>query len=206
MTAASTLPPLLTALTNSLKSASDVLPATDTLMPPSDGISLLDTKNELFLSYLHNLVFLIIIKLREAKETWSDNTATKKEKPEDDGDAFSTTVKRLVKLRVYLERGVKPLEGRLRYQIDKVVRTADEAAAKSTKPPSGTNPTKTQPTAKKSKPSASSNSSDSDASSNPSSSSSSEIQDDEEEAPSDLAYRPNPSAFTRPGQAQPRPN
>jgi U3 small nucleolar ribonucleoprotein protein LCP5 len=35
---------------------------------------------------------------------------------------------KLVELRVYLEKGVRPLEGRLKYQIDKVLRAADDLA------------------------------------------------------------------------------
>ena len=36
------------------------------------------------------------------------------------------TVQRLVELRLYLERGVKPLENKLHYQIDRAVRAADD--------------------------------------------------------------------------------
>ena len=64
MAAPATLPALLNTLTDSLATATDSLSSTANLAPPSDGISLLDTKNELLLSYLHNLVFLIILKLR----------------------------------------------------------------------------------------------------------------------------------------------
>ena len=85
--------------------------------PFENGISLLDVKNELFLSYLQNLVFLIIIKLRHLN---SDNA-------EEGKDTDKVVVKKLVELQVYIDKGVRPLESRLKYQIDKVLRAADDA-------------------------------------------------------------------------------
>ena len=160
MTAPPTLPALLTTLTESLTSAASSLPSTTNLAPPAEGISLLDTKNELLLAYLHNLVFLIILKLRDrsspdqANEPSLDDTVTKK----------------LIELRVYIEKGVRPLEGRLKYQLDKLLSAASEASVApirngAVKTPAG----------------------DSDAG-EPASL----------PAISDLAHRPNPSAFARP--------
>ena len=112
---------LLATLTSALQSASSVFPETEEqLIPPADGISLLDVKNDLLLSYLQNLVFLMIIKLRHGH---LENSS---------GDVFLEVVKKLVDLRVYLERGVRPLEGKLKYQIDKVVRAAEEADRRTT--------------------------------------------------------------------------
>ena len=118
---------LLTTLTEALRSSSGSLPDPNTILPPPNGISLLDTKNELFLSYLQNLVFLIIVKLRDARVTASgieiqDGIPSQNEKITKD------VVQKLVELRIYLEKGVKPLEKQLRYQIDKVIRAADDAA------------------------------------------------------------------------------
>ncbi|KAF1832317.1 hypothetical protein BDW02DRAFT_571143 [Decorospora gaudefroyi] len=107
---------LLTTLTDSIQSATEALP-TDSLLPPKDGISLLDAKSEMLLSYLQNLVFLILLKLRSRKGSQKDLDL----QPQDD------VVSKLVELRVYLEKGVRPLESRLKYQIDKILRTADEA-------------------------------------------------------------------------------
>jgi U3 small nucleolar ribonucleoprotein protein LCP5 len=53
---------LLATLVSSIQSASEALPTED-VSPPKEGISLLDVKNELLLSYLQNLVFLILLKL-----------------------------------------------------------------------------------------------------------------------------------------------
>ncbi|KAF2687854.1 hypothetical protein K458DRAFT_171303 [Lentithecium fluviatile CBS 122367] len=112
---------LLTTLTTSIQSATEALPKDD-ILPPKDGISLLDVKNELLLSYLQNLVFLLLLKLRSRSGKDSRETL----QPHDE------VVKKLVELRVYLEKGVRPLENRLKYQIEKIVRSADDAARKST--------------------------------------------------------------------------
>lgn len=96
-------------------------PEFPSVTPPENGISLLDVKNELLLSYLHNVVFLVLVKLRS--------------KPLDGnkkgGEVGSEVIRDLVKLRLLLEKGVKPLETKLKYQIDKVVAAAvdDEIAA-----------------------------------------------------------------------------
>src|ERR1700733_5661137 len=101
---------LVSTLVDSLTSATTSLPSDhDLVQPPTDGISLLDTKNALLLSYIHNLVFLIILKLRQTAEEGRDTIM-----PLD-----AAVVKKLVELRVYMERGVRPLEGRLKYQIEK---------------------------------------------------------------------------------------
>lgn len=111
----------LEALTASLSSTLTSLPLTtesDSIAPPKNGISLLDVKNDVLLSYLHNLVFLALMRLKSAPI------------------AGHPAVDDLVKLRLLLERGVKPLEQKLKYQIDKVVVAAaakadeEEAAIK----------------------------------------------------------------------------
>ena len=50
-------------------------------------------------------------------------------------------VKELVKIRVLLERGVKPLEGKLKYQIDKVIAAASSPALGDTAPATATKET-----------------------------------------------------------------
>ncbi|KAI1006071.1 hypothetical protein K3495_g2147 [Podosphaera aphanis] len=98
---------------------SSALKTTEQLSPPvpaQDGISLLDVKNEIFLSYLHNLVFLILLRLRNSK--------TDADKGNEDLD--ESVVRKLVELQVYSEKGVRQLENRLKYQIEKVLRAADE--------------------------------------------------------------------------------
>ena len=51
-------------------------------------------------------------------------------------------VKELVKIRVLLERGVKPLEGKLKYQIDKVIAAASSSTPSDTAPATATKETK----------------------------------------------------------------
>jgi U3 small nucleolar ribonucleoprotein protein LCP5 len=120
MAAPNSLPALLESLTQSLSSALEAAPKVDPIEPPANGISLLDVKNELLLSYLQNLVFLILLKLRNARA--SANTEGSGDKSLTD-----TVVKKLVELRLYLEKGVRPLEDKLRYQIEKALRAADDA-------------------------------------------------------------------------------
>merc|ERR1711977_360355 len=114
---ATTFPALLDTLQQALSSAAESAQKLDAPIPPKDGISLLDVKNELFLSYLQNLVFPIILKLRNRRSGSED----------EDEELDNSVVKKLVELQVYLEKGVRPLESRLKYQIDKVLRAADDA-------------------------------------------------------------------------------
>lgn len=174
MAAATSLPVLLDSLTQSLSSTVEAATKIPTIEVPKDGISLLDVKNELLLSYLQNLVFLILVKLRQAKQTnhEDDNNGS---------DTFGEAVKKLIELRLYLERGVRPLEDKLRYQIEKVLRAADDAEH---------NEKAVQAAV------------DSDAESTSGSDSDDGSQESENENASkanvaDLAYRPNPSAVAR---------
>lgn len=121
--APSSIAETLDTLTASLQAAltSFKAPEFPAVTPPENGISLLDVKNELLLSYLHDVVFLTLVKLRSGPLD-----GTKK-----GGEVGSEVVRDLAKLRLLLEKGVKPLETKLKYQIDKVVAAAvdDEIAA-----------------------------------------------------------------------------
>ena len=108
---------LLSSITDAFVAAKNALPEdADSLVPPADGISLLDVKNDLLLSYLQHLVFLLLLRLKHVSHTSDQQTNLGRD-----------IVKRLIELRAYLDRGVRPIEGRLRYQIDKVLRAADDA-------------------------------------------------------------------------------
>jgi U3 small nucleolar ribonucleoprotein protein LCP5 len=172
----SSVPALLSTLTDSLISATSSLPSDHNLLqPPVDGISLLDIKNALLLSYIQNLVFLIILKLRQTPQ--SDQNAIT--------DLTAAAIKKLVKVRVYTERGVRPLEGRLKYQIEKVLRAADDAERAAT--------TKTNGDPKSNKTIKHNGAEDDD----------SDVSDADSDPslpptkPSDLSYRPNPAALLR---------
>ncbi|KAK0514711.1 hypothetical protein JMJ35_003328 [Cladonia borealis] len=132
---------LLTTLTDSLTSATASLPDNTTLAPPPEGISLLDLKSELLLSYLHNLTFLILLKLRSQTPNPTTNTPD-----ETSQDTLTIAVThKLIELRIYLEKGVRPLESRLKYQLDKLLLAAAEEASTTTPPIPETSSTKTLP-------------------------------------------------------------
>lgn len=190
---------LLETITNSLSGSGSSLPEatkdapTDvSIEPPQDGISLLDSKNELLLTYLHNLVFLAIFQLRNLST--SEEDADKKQSQQEE------VVQKLNELRVYLERGVRPLEGRLKYQVDKVIKAAGDderdaggikAAAKSK--------TKKTPKAKSGNEEAASDEDDEDSDSDE------DEDEDEDEDIDEMAYRPNVSAFSKGVQSQAKP-
>jgi U3 small nucleolar ribonucleoprotein protein LCP5 len=113
---------LLASLKESLVSATSSAPESKALLPPKNGISLFDTKNELLLSYLHNLAFLLLLRTQGKRLSKLDGGDD-----EDQDGLGSAVVEKLVELRLYLERGVRPIESRLKYQIDKVLRAAESA-------------------------------------------------------------------------------
>ena len=178
---------LLTTLIESLSAASASLPESKALDLPPGGISLLDTKNDIFLSYLQNVVFLIMIKLRGFRDPHVKQ----------DQELLSAQVtKKLVELRIYLEKGVRPLEGKLQYQLDKLLQAATDAdAANATGLIANTS-------AHKSSRKLLSNGASTKvhASSSEASDSHSDSDQEAERQPrniSDLTHRPNLSAFTR---------
>lgn len=199
------LPSLLDTLTNSLSSAVSSLPksssdtdaddaaAPATILPPPDGISLLNTKSELLLSYLQNLVFLIVLQLRHLQDKDSDSSKS------DDSSLQTEVVKKLAELRIYLERGVRPLEGRLKYQVDKVLKAADDAERAQIRAKANGK--------KKDKPSSRKSEAAGDDSDDISGSGSDESGSDDgsEQEVDDLAYRPNLAAFSRPSQTEDEP-
>ncbi|KAI0132987.1 Sas10/Utp3/C1D family protein [Xylariales sp. AK1849] len=118
------LPALLDSLTQSLTSAFEATHKLSGIEPPQNGVSLLDSKNELLLSYLQNLVFLILLKIRDAKRSAALSDDDDKES---NATLSGAVTEKLVELRLYLEKGVRPLEEKLRYQLDKILRAADDA-------------------------------------------------------------------------------
>ncbi|KAH8692342.1 hypothetical protein BGW36DRAFT_431558 [Talaromyces proteolyticus] len=177
---------LLETVATCLNSTSTSLPSstapedssTPTIIPPADGISLLDTKSELLLSYLQNLVFLSLFQLQRLGK----NGQASSEVSQDD------IIKKLTELRVYLDRGVRPLEGRLKYQIDKVVKAADDAER--------TTRSQSKTTGKKSKKTRNEEVSDEDEEDSDSGEDDEEENEDDEEI-DEMAYRPNISAFSK---------
>lgn len=120
------LPEQLTTLVESLTSALDCLPSSSTLLP-EEGISLLSTKNELLISYLQNLIFLVILKIRGISNLSNESLPAQSSEEADSLD--DSVVEKLVALRIYLEKGIRPLESRLKYQLDKLLAAANEPAS-----------------------------------------------------------------------------
>ena len=188
-----TLTVLLKSLTSSLTSATSSLSEATSLTLPNDGISLLDTKNELLLSYLHNLVFLVLLKLKRSTQEVSRRPIVPDVTSEhDSGDNVKiqhSSITKLVELRLYLEKGIKPLENRLKYQIDKVVQAATNSSSATRTPGKSAMRNSKDPRP---------------ATSDTSSSQSSDGYSNEETAApavTDLSYRPNPSALLLPSHS-----
>ncbi|KAI0478434.1 hypothetical protein GGR56DRAFT_322045 [Xylariaceae sp. FL0804] len=146
MAAPTSLSSLLDSLTSSLASALEATPRIAGIEPPPESISLLDVKNELLLSYLQNLVFLILLKIRNAKAKRGGVAAeagSSDDDDDDDADGSSSSdhlsdaavVRKLVELRLYLDKGVRPLEEKLNFRIDMILRTAEEAERKAKQQP-----------------------------------------------------------------------
>jgi U3 small nucleolar ribonucleoprotein protein LCP5 len=181
----SDLSSILETLTACLNSASTSLPSADepeekssnpTVLPPADGISLLDTKAELLLSYLQNLIFLVLFQLRGRGKSDSQG-----------GVSQDDIARKLTELRVYIDKGVKPLEGRLKYQIDKVVKAAEDAerATKGSGKAGKKNKQRHEKEANESEQSDQSEEEDDDE------------EEDEDEKIDEMAYRPNVTAFSK---------
>jgi U3 small nucleolar ribonucleoprotein protein LCP5 len=100
------------------EAATKGLPELDSVLRPENGISLLDAKNEIFLSYLQALALRNLNVIRSLKEG-ADSEAAQ--------NLSNEITKKLVEHRVYLERGIRPLEQKLKFQVDRVVKAADEA-------------------------------------------------------------------------------
>ena len=92
-----------------------------------DGISLLSTKSHVLLSYLQSLSLLSAERALGhsllARSRTSASFASSSREPR--GNGAGDKVDAMVEGRVVLEK-VKILEGRMRYQIDKLVRLAEE--------------------------------------------------------------------------------
>ena len=83
-----------------------------TNQPIPEGVSLLDLKNNAILSYLNNIALIILARVESLK---TNNT---KELDEQKLKA----VKGSITQRVVLERGIKNLEKKLSYQLEKMIR------------------------------------------------------------------------------------
>ncbi|KAK2818410.1 hypothetical protein FQN49_007930, partial [Arthroderma sp. PD_2] len=188
---------MLESLQLSLSSAASSLPASvpsddkttnSSILPPVDGISLLDTKSEILLSYLQNLVCLILLQVRQISSSQANPPSTVNGTESKAGPHQEDVIKKLTELRVYLERGVRPLEGRLKYQIDKVLKAAGDAER--TKSQISKKPEKGKATKKQTNLNTDDAGSGQDSATDDEGSDQSDSGQDEEEV-DELTYRPN---------------
>lgn len=185
MAISSSLSGLLETLSRSISSASEAAKdKVPSLLPPKDGISLLDVKNELFLSYLQNLVFLILLKIRNGR---SDSDE------EEGGDLHSSVTKKLHELSVYIDKGVLNLEKDLKYQIGKVVHAAEDAKIATDRAAKTHTPVAQKDESSEEEDDDEDKESDADSEDGGVELKASEIDD--------LQYRPNPSSLIRPSFA-----
>lgn len=94
--------PIVTNLTKSIEEGTFI--DQNLLKETEDGISLLALKNEVLLSYISNLLILSAAQLEKKEHT------------------FDEARQRTIEQRVTLEKGIKGLEAKISYQIDKVLR------------------------------------------------------------------------------------
>ncbi|KAF2169415.1 hypothetical protein M409DRAFT_65088 [Zasmidium cellare ATCC 36951] len=117
MAATASLVELLADFNTATDSASQGLPSSESLHVPENGITLFDARNEIFLAYLQALALRNLNVIRSIREGGDVEVA----------QALSNDItKKLVEHRVYLERGVRPLEQKIKYQVDRVVKAADD--------------------------------------------------------------------------------
>ena len=79
-----------------------------------EGVSLLTLKNESLAAYINNLILIVLAQLERLEKDDDDNNNIEDKKLD--------VVKRSIVQRVTFEKGVKPLEKKLNYQLDKMVR------------------------------------------------------------------------------------
>lgn len=88
----------------------DLLLKTSQELP--EGVSLLDLKNNSMLSYLNNILLVVLSRI----ELLKTNSTSKI------NDTKIESVKRSIVQRVVMERGIKNLEKKLQYQLEKMIR------------------------------------------------------------------------------------
>lgn len=96
-------------LLRSVTDKCDGLLSSEDVQNSKDGISLLEFKNEVLASYINNLAIIIAAQISRAQGTELQQV-------------FDTAVKNSLTQRVTLEKGVKGLEAKISYQIDKALR------------------------------------------------------------------------------------
>lgn len=95
------------------------------------GVSLLTLKNQALLSYLHNSVVVLLAQVERAATSGADEDEEETELEKARNNAIRNTVTQ----RIVLEKGIKGLESKIAYQVEKSIRAyaKSKAAASTTK-------------------------------------------------------------------------
>lgn len=99
-----------------LNNLSDDISELDT----SNGMSLLALKNESLLSYVHNSILILLSQI---------DTKTSFENKKKSDEIRSSSIKNAITDRIVLEKGIKGLESRVSYEIDRALRNYEKAKA-----------------------------------------------------------------------------
>ncbi|OAX78736.1 hypothetical protein ACJ72_06952 [Emergomyces africanus] len=143
----------------------------------------------------------MLLRLRHlSSNTSSDESDGARKQDDEDSYLRSNVVKKLTELRVFLERGVRPLEGRLKYQVDKVLKVAEDAERN--RQVAVSKPKKTRKVTKGPEKEDNGGSGSESESGSGSDSYSSEDGEGDDEDVDELAYRPNLASFSRGTQDQ----
>lgn len=112
------LPEELNALLQAMSQALSSTASTLSKIPPTapKGLSLLDLKNHLFLSYIQHLALLILSKLNDPLFSLQNQDSQR-------------IIWQLIQDRVHLEKGVFPLETKIGYQLRKLLRAAEDSSS-----------------------------------------------------------------------------
>ncbi|KAK6459626.1 nucleolar protein required for ribosomal RNA processing [Scheffersomyces xylosifermentans] len=86
----------------------------------AEGVSLLSLKNNALVSYLNHLALIVLCHLERLEENASS---------EEIEETRRQIIERSIVQRVTLEKGIKPLEKKLAYQLDKMVRAYNRMEA-----------------------------------------------------------------------------
>jgi U3 small nucleolar ribonucleoprotein protein LCP5 len=117
MAAETNLIDTLSSFTAAANLATGALPDIESLLMPAHGITLLHVKNEIFLAYLQALALRNLNVIRSLRDGRDAQDARK---------LSNELTAKLIEHRAYLERGVRPLEQKMKYQTDRVVKAADD--------------------------------------------------------------------------------
>lgn len=133
-----------------------------------EGVSLLSLKNESLVSYLNNLSIIVLNHLQRLKSSADEDEIT---------STKAKAVENTIVQRVTLEKGIKPLEKKLNYQLEKMIRSYNKMIEDETKLEAKLT-----------------NKSDSDAESGSGSDSESDSEESEDDA---LSYKPDVNALKK---------